>query len=431
MSKVKIIKQPIMLAFLSSVNIFSVFALQIITFNIVGVGSTTDALFLSLALPTLVLSITVICLNNILVPTLAGKNDDEVKVITNTLFVVLCGGSTIFILGLGLTAKLWVPLIASGFTDDMLDLCIKLTYLQLMVIPFSVLYSIQWSLLNSRKEHLMAELFPAIISIVLFPIIIFLINKYGVWGLAVAMPVRIVLQCIVLFRYTNCIGFRYFDRGCAKDFIFKLAPLMLGSVYYKSEAVIDRSLLSTANSGTLSLFYLCQQVYSSMAQIIVKSIVTPSITKLGCYHNNNEYDLFLSEYKSIIKKIIFLSILIFIMYLVFGDFIIGIILGLKGENEKLQPLLSTLALALYLSFVGNMLGTISSGVFYSMGNTKVPSFISMITYTIYVPLKILTYFKFGVIGLSILISLYSMFNFLFISYVFYRKVIINSRFYVS
>ncbi|MCX9553726.1 hypothetical protein IG549_18090, partial [Vibrio cholerae] len=156
MSKVKIIKQPIMLAFLSSVNIFSVFALQIITFNIVGVGSTTDALFLSLALPTLVLSITVICLNNILVPTLAGKNDDEVKVITNTLFVVLCGGSTIFILGLGLTAKLWVPLIASGFTDDMLDLCIKLTYLQLMVIPFSVLYSIQWSLLNSRKEHLMA-----------------------------------------------------------------------------------------------------------------------------------------------------------------------------------------------------------------------------------------------------------------------------------
>jgi peptidoglycan biosynthesis protein MviN/MurJ (putative lipid II flippase) len=45
-----------------------------------------------------------------------------------------------------------------------------------------------------------------------------------------------------------------------------------------------------------------------------------------------------------------------------------------------------------------------------MGNTKTPTKVSTLLYTLYVPVKVLAFFKFGLIGLAVTVSIYFLTN---------------------
>jgi hypothetical protein len=48
--------------------------------------------------------------------------------------------------------------------------------------------------------------------------------------------------------------------------------------------------------------------------------------------------------------------------------------------------------------------------FYAMGNTKTPTKVSTLLYTLSIPVKILAFFKFGLIGLAVTMSTYFLAN---------------------
>lgn len=426
--KIKKSKQSIFLASISVFNIAVVFVLQMITFNVVGAGDETDALFLGLAIPTLILSITVTALNNVLVPLFSGRNILEVKLISKNVFLVLCGLGCVLTIILQMTLDIWLPLIANGFSYEKLELAKLLTRIQLMVVPLSILYSIQWSVLNGQKRHLESEMSPALINVFLLPIIYFLLKKYGVVAIAIAYPIRVFLQNIVLYILLGkgYIGFVRISKHELYLIWNKLKPMMLGSIYYKSEPVIDRSLLSNTASGTLSVFFMAQQVYSAMSQIIVKSIVTPSIARLSESYNNKNEKEFNLLYKETFVRLFYVLVFIFICFLIFGRYASNLILSIKVHTNSSGEDLYNILFLLYGSFVGNVLGTISSSTFYARGNTKTPSYISMFTYTAYLPIKVFLFIWFGVKGLALTISIYSLVNVILMTYVYLSRYKINN-----
>jgi peptidoglycan biosynthesis protein MviN/MurJ (putative lipid II flippase) len=60
--------------------------------------------------------------------------------------------------------------------------------------------------------------------------------------------------------------------------------------------------------------------------------------------------------------------------------------------------------------VGGTLVQATAGAFYAMGNTRTPTKISTLLYTLYVPIKVLAFFKFGVVGLALAMSTYFLTN---------------------
>ena len=404
--------QSLSLAVLSAANIAITFIIQLITFNIIGAGDATDALFLGLAIPTLFLSVTVTALNNVLVPMFSGKDKDDVKRIAKTVTLVICGLGVVITCVLYLSIDLWLPLIANGFNQQKLELARGLTSIQLSVIPLAILYSIQWSILNGQKRHIEAEMSPALVNLFLLPILVVLLYKHGVWVIAAAYPIRILIQNIFLFMFIGK-GYIGVSKVSHSDLILvwrKLKPIMLGSIYYKSEPVIDRSLLSNTPSGSLSLFFLAQQIYSALSQIIVKAIVTPNIAKMSECYNKNMADDFNRIYKQSILKIIFVLAITLVLFFLFGENLSGVILNLKSHGYNSTNQLYIIMSMLFGSFVGNVLGSLASSAFYARGNTKTPSYMSMLTYTIYIPVKIYVFLHFGINGLAITISVYSLIN---------------------
>ena len=62
------------------------------------------------------------------------------------------------------------------------------------------------------------------------------------------------------------------------------------------------------------------------------------------------------------------------------------------------------------TLVGGALVQLTAGAFYGMGNTKTPTKVSTVLYTLYIPIKILAFIKFGLVGLALSMSSYFLTN---------------------
>ena len=63
----------------------------------------------------------------------------------------------------------------------------------------------------------------------------------------------------------------------------------------------------------------------------------------------------------------------------------------------------------------------TSNYFYSRGNTKTPTIIGVIVFTLYLPVKIFVYEKFKLAGLAITISIYMLLILFIHLYFIYKK----------
>jgi peptidoglycan biosynthesis protein MviN/MurJ (putative lipid II flippase) len=62
--------------------------------------------------------------------------------------------------------------------------------------------------------------------------------------------------------------------------------------------------------------------------------------------------------------------------------------------------------------IGGASGQVISGAFYAIGDTRTPTMLFIVTYTIYIPIKILVFLRYGVIGLAVVTSIHLAINFL-------------------
>ena len=89
-----------------------------------------------------------------------------------------------------------------------------------------------------------------------------------------------------------------------------------------------------------------------------------------------------------------------------GQWALGLVFAFKKFTVQDVLELWWLLLLLIGYLVGGLLGSITSSSFYAKGDTATPTKIGAILFTLYLPIKIYCYFKFGIIGLAISISAY-------------------------
>lgn len=363
-----------------------------------------------MTIPLLILSVVSNSLIYVLVPFLAGE---ESKTITERTWFFICFTTILFStisFFLYITAAVWVPLLFPGFKSTTITLTIELTRIQLIGMIFTAINSVQIASFNAKHRFIFAEftlLIPAAISVFL---LYFLLPNFGILAAAWINNTRLILQTILL---TIGIGMPVLVLSKDinyKEFLGKIRPLVLGNLYYKSDILVDRFLLSMSSAGSLSLYYFSQQIYNAINQVISKTIISTSVPTLSELHKKgnrkNINELF-------VKKIIILSIIltiIFIFMISFSELFLSIYTA--NSNLSKDNISQLWYLFIYLAgyLIGAGLGQMSASAFYACGNTRTPTKMSVINYTIYVPFKIIAYMMWGIKGLALSTSIYFLFN---------------------
>jgi putative peptidoglycan lipid II flippase len=404
------VKQSIQLGTLSALNIGIAFLFQWYVLTQLGPGVETDALFAGMTLPQLVLAVISGSLMHVLVPLLAGEDEDRLRYDAWGFLFLIGGLFGLLAIILYVTATWWIPITVPGFSEAGKVLTVELTRIQLIGMIFSAINGVQWATYHARQQFVWAEFTPILASIFSLLLLILVLPHFGVVAAAWIGTMRIVLQSLLLAPGMGRPVWPDFKSTSIQQAWTRIKPLLFGTVYYKTDPVVDRFLLSTASSGSLSLYYLAQQIYGAASQVLNTAIAAPLVPLLSKLHKAGDRKKFKRAYH---HKLIQVAIICFAGLLtlgLFGQAMLDIVVGhgnVSAENVK-----ELWWIMIWLSgiFVGGTLAQISSSSFYANGDTQTLVRISMISYTGFIICKVVAFYFWGILGLSIATSFYYLTN---------------------
>ena len=399
-------KLPFSLGALSGANLFLLFLFQAFVLVKIGPGVETDALFAGMALPQLVLAIISSSLMHVLVPYLAGEEENRVQQDTWGIFIVVGIAFGFLTAALYISAHIWVPWIVPGFSPAGKTLTVLLTRIQLIGVSFTALTGVLWAVYHARQQFLWAEFSPFLGNLLALVCLVWALPRFGITAVAWILVLRTLLHLLLLlpglpvYRKPN---WRSSNLGVIWR---RIKPLLLGSAYYKTDLLVDRFLSSMAPAGGLSLLYLAQQVYGAANEIINKAIAAPMVPLLAGQAKSGNWTQFHGTYRKRLLWMGFLTGGSYVVLFLGGEYLLKILIGHGGVTQHNIVQLQSILICLGGVFIGGALGQILSTTFYAKTDTVTPTKVGAVVFTLGITLKIFGFFLFGILGIAIGSSMY-------------------------
>lgn len=413
-------RQPLLLGVFAAVNIGIAFVYQWYVLVQLGPGMETDALFAGMTLPQLVLAVVSGSLMHVLVPLLAGEPADRFRHDAWGFFILVGALFTTIALLLYVFAPYWVPLTVPGFSESGKSLTVHLTRIQLIGMVFTALSGVQAAVYHARQRFIWVELAPLITGSLGFLALILFLPRYGVEVVAWISTLRFAFQNLLQMPGMGSWIMPDLNSKTVRNAWKRIKPLLWGTAYYKTDPLVDRFLLSTSGSGNLSLFYLAQQIYGAGAGVLSKAFIGPLVPRLSLLHRASDVAGFRRAYRRGLWQVGLITGSCFLAIAIFGEALLSLLVGYGAVTEANVRALWLIMLGLGGMFVGGVMGSVTTSAFYARGNTTLPTQLGIVTYTVYLPLKVISFLLGGIPALAISVSAYYLVNLGF-QYFYLRK----------
>ena len=406
----------IRLALLSAASIGLTILFQWVVLTQVGPGPETDALFAGTTVPQLVLAVISASLTHVLVPLLAGENRERGRQDTWTFLALIVALFGLIAVVLALLASWWVPLIVPGFDLAGRILTVELTRIQLAGMVFADVNGVQRDAYHARRQFLWVETAPCITGLLSLLLLIWTLPRFGVVAAAWIGTLGMGLQTLLLAPGLGRPAFPDFGSAAVLTAWRRIKPLLIGTAYYKTDPMIDRFMLSMAGSGNLSLYYLGQQIYGAVNQMLNKSIVSPMVPALSVHHKAGDRAAFLQLYRRKLMQVGLISVSGLAILGMFGRTLLVPLVAYGSFSIQDMERLWWIMVWLGGAFLGSSMGQISSSSLYASGDTTTPTRLGIVTYTLYIPAKIALFYAYGIAGLAVATGLFFVTNLLLQNY---------------
>lgn len=413
--------QALKLGTMSAANISSNLLFQWIVLTMLGPGKFTDALFAGLTLPQLFTAIVSSSLTQVLVPILANESHEDQRRDAWTLFFYSAALFGVVAIGLIISADWWVPLIVPGFGADVKLITVELASISILGIVFTGMSAVQAAVGYARYKFIWVDAAQVIANLSSVLLLIWLLPNYGVWAAAWISVLRLFLQAALLMPMMGRPTMPDRKRQTTQIAWQRLKPVLIGASYYKLDPLVDRFLLSTASAGSMSLMYLAQQLHSASSQIITKAFAVPAITAMAEAHISLNRSVFVSRVRLTFWLMLSVCLLGICVIGFVGEFFLtwGMSHG-EFTSSHARELWVLLLLSAGM-LLGGALGSLTAGAFYSKGDTRTPTWLGSLAFTLGIVLKITMFKQYGVQGLAVAISIYYLFSMSLQLFVLWRR----------
>lgn len=415
-------KLNLALGWLAATNLLLGLLIQWYVVTSLGVGVATDALYAGMAVPQLVLAVVGGSLVHVLVPLLANEDPDHFNRTAWGFFLGVTGVFAAFATLMFATAPLWVRWLLPGFDPAALELTVRLTRIQLFSIVFTAGAATLSSAQYARHRFLWADTVPVIAASLAFAALFVSLPRIGILAAAWAGVLRTGLQVALLLPGIGGWRTGHGDAAAFRTAWRRIRPLLVGTTYYKTDPLVDRFLSSMAPAGGLSLLVIGQQIWGAASQVLNKAITSPMVPKLAVQAAQKDWPVFQQMVR---KRLLWMAALAgggFAVFLATGNRLLHLLIGHGGVTAQNVNQLWLLMAGLGGVLIAGALGQISSASYYAAGDTRTPTRFGIITFTFYVPLKVFAFFEFGLIGVAVATSLFTIAN-LILQMAFMKKAL--------
>lgn len=397
---------------------------QLFVIKILGVGELTDAFIAAQTIPAILSTILVTVFQSVYLPSLSVKskfpnrwNIEQGK--AHTKLFVMFGG--LFLI-LFLLSDIILNLIFQGFDEEQIKLT-KYLFIFFMISFWLNTHSHIFAItLRTIDKFVLADSILLIGTVINLFLIFFLLNKEDIKNLGFIY----ILSSLMVFFVLYAISGRpklIFKNIFKNNKNWKLMiPLIKGNVLYKMSPIVDRYLLSHSFSGAMTIYNIANMINSSIITFISKTIITMHLPRIANLAKKKNIIELTYTYKKILFQILLLTILVVSIMICLKSFWSDLIyLVFKIDKEQSNVLWWILILFSGILFSG-LAVSITTSYFYSFHDTKTPTKIGIRGFLISIPLKIILFYMYGVIGLAIASTIHQASNFIILHYLILNKM---------
>lgn len=392
-------------ALLNLATVAAGFTLQMIVLRLAGAPRDADAYFATAAIPQVALSVAVHVVTGALLPQLARIDDEARPGAAWAMLALVMGVGLPVGLLLYFTAPSWTFLIFPGFAGGAAPASVALAGLAALATPFALATSVLSGYLYAQHRFLINETVSLGTAAALAAGAALLVPAEGVIVLGWLVLARFVVQLLLLGLFLPARGLRAGWPALAPA-LHRARALLVGALYFKSDLLVDRFMLSLAPAGALSTVVFGQSIFAAAAGVLGQSLANTASPTLSIAHSRRDEERF----KSVLRRNLLLIAAASVLLLVASVALVPPVVALLTARGVNPGELRWILLLFGGVPVGACVGALLANAFYAMGDTRTPTVMTACTFTIFLIAKVVVFTELGMYAFCALTSVYYLSN---------------------
>lgn len=257
-----------------------------------GIGAELDAYFTAFIIPEYAMHIVVGAFRSAVLPIYVEVRENQGREAANDLVRQVTAMCLLMVVGilalLGIAAPLLLPLIASGFSPETLELTRTLYFILLPTVVVAAFGIIWTAVLNADERNVFVGLNPIVIQVIPLLTLVVLGPHVSIKTLAVATLVAYLAEATLAGIVLKRRGARLLPtwRGLSPELrvvMRQYLPLTAGAAIVGSSLLIDQAIAATLDEGSVaSLSYAAKApaVLIGVAELALTAAVLPQFSRL-------------------------------------------------------------------------------------------------------------------------------------------------------
>ena len=255
-----------------------------------GTGDELDAFLIALVVPSFLINLIAGSFKVVLIPSFIKIREQQGSIAAEQLFsnaiAWALGLLTLMVILMVSTTSWYLPLLASGFTTEKLNLTTKLLWAIAPFVLFSGIIRIWGAVLNAGERFALAALSPFAIPLMTV-ILLLLVPNWGIFALAFGLVAGSLIEMIILG-----IGLRIqkigilprwgqFDANL-RELARQYVPVTAGAFLMCSTNLVDQSMAAMLSTGSVSALGYANRVIAlplSLTTLALGTAVIPYFSK--------------------------------------------------------------------------------------------------------------------------------------------------------
>ena len=370
-----------------------------------GAGEITDAYLTALNIPVVLFDGISAALGTTFIPIYfkikSSKGQEEVNKFTSNILNIVIIISLIFVLLGVIFAPYIVKIFAVGFKGDVFDLTVNYSKILIFSMVFIAINGLVSSyLVASGNVYISGAItIPFNIFVIIAIIFASVTESYVmVYGTLIAYIAQLLFQLPLLIKkgYKHRLTVNLRDENI-RQILFLVIPVFIGSYINQINAVVNRTLASTLDSGSITALNYANKLNMFAVGVIavaISTIMYPILSKLASEGNKKLFKINISK-----------SIPIMVVMTTFSTEIVKVLFE-EGSFNSHDTYLTSTALFFYsIGILSYGLKELLAKSFYSLQDTKTPVRNATISVVINIVFSIILVNIMGIGGLALASSI--------------------------
>lgn len=398
---------------------------EIAVAGVYGRSDAMDAFLAAALIPGLLINLISESMNQALIPTLIRVREqeghDRAQQLLSSSMLWMCVLLATASAGMALTARGFFPLIASHFPPAKLDLSVRLFYALLPLVLLTGIATNCTAVLNTFERFALPALTPIVIPVAIVAGALLLSSRLGIWAMVYANLAGALIHAAVVAWMMNAHGYRFRLRWhgrteAMREVAHQYGPVLLSGVVASGGLLVDQSMAAMLPAGSVSALVYANRFVSVVLTLLagaVSTAVVPYFSGLiaardwpGCRHTLRTWVRLTAMVSAPIA-----------LLLIAGSHLLIRIAFQHGAFGPRDTAVVSPVLALYAIQIPFF---VSSRVFYrfivAMRRTDLVLYCGMLNLALDVILNLILMRWFGVAGIALATSLWTVSTFFFLWY---------------